>query len=123
MLWASEVEADDADPTEPVKDPQTGNTPPLPTVENPTDQLPATSETLKVEEALLGNFSPKTTGACNLVDALNEKAIALEFRMVPGYCRLLADGEPALPENLQWATYGYENWSENPGVTGVSQPA
>ena len=104
--------SDDSDPTEPAGDPPQGNTPPLPTVDNPTDQLPATSETLQVEEALLGNFSPKTMGPCGLVDALNAKAIALEFRMVPGYCRLLADDEPALPGNLQWATYGYENGSD-----------
>lgn len=104
--------SDDPAPTEPVNNNTNGNTPPLPTVNNPTDQLPANSETLVVEDALLGNFSPKLTDQGTLLDTLNETAIALDFRMVPGYCQLLIDGDYCPPGNLQWAVYGWENWSD-----------
>ncbi len=103
--------SDDAVPTAPDDD-VSGNTPPLPTVDHPTDELPATSEILAVEAALLSNFSPKLTDQCTFVDTLNDNALALAFRMVPGYCQLVLDQTPCYPASLKWATYGLENWSD-----------
>ena len=104
--------SDDADPTEPVNTNPTGNTPPLPTVDNPTDQLPETSEMLATDDALLGNFSPKMTDQSILVNTLNDNAIALGFRMVPGHGQLVLDGSPCPPGNLQWDRYGWGSWSD-----------
>jgi len=81
--------SDDGTPTDPGDDEPPANTPELPTVANPNDELPATSGMLDVEDAALGNFTPKVTAASPLVDTLNEAALALAFRMVPGYCRVV----------------------------------
>jgi len=110
----------DDDPVAPVVIVTPRNTPPLPTVDHPTDQLPATSEFLVVNEALLSNFSPMTTDQCSILDTLNDNAIALDFRMDPDYCQLMLDGTPCLPGNLKWATYGRENWSDC--VPGTADP-
>lgn len=104
----------DDDPTEPPKPDPNGNTPPLPTVENPTDQLPDTSEMLATDDALLGNFSPRLTDKSSLVDLLNEKAFPglMAFRMIPGHGQLVMDGMPCPPGNLQWTGNGGANWAD-----------
>ncbi len=111
--------SDDATPTDPGDD-LPANTPSIPTVANPTDELPATSDMLAVDDAPLGNFSPKVTANSSLVTALNAESIALEFRMVADYCRLVTDGFPCSPGALQWSTYGWENWSDC--VPGTMSP-
>lgn len=103
--------SDDDSPTTPVDD-TPANTPEIPTVDNPADELPATSDLLAVEDAPLGNFSPKVVAASPIVDTLNAQAMALEFRLVSGYCRLVRDGVACPPTNLQWASLGFGNWSD-----------
>lgn len=67
---------------------------------------------LAVDDAPLANFSPKTTDQCSYLQDINTNAMALAFRMVPGYCQLMVGGETCPPGNLKRATFGYENWSD-----------
>lgn len=104
--------SDEENPVAPDDGGVPSNTPPVPTVSNANDQLPNFSETLAVEKAMLSNFSPKMSDQCSILSTLNGNAIALRFRMNPGYGQLVKDDAPCPPSNLQWATYGYENWSD-----------
>jgi hypothetical protein len=102
--------SDDPGPTtpgDPPIDEPPANTPPIPTVDNPQDQLPATSAFQVEESAELRNLSPILAGATpEMLDAMNE-AYALDFRLPPGRSVLIADGRPCFPENLQWSLLGH----------------
>jgi hypothetical protein len=84
------------------------NTPEIPTVDHPQDELPAQSEFLSTNTALLGNFSPKLDGlAPSVLDELNS-AYALEFRLEPSRNLLVSEGQPCHPSNLQWKSINPE---------------
>lgn len=93
--------SDDDGPTAPEENGQPANTPPLPTVANPLDELPTRSAFWTTDSAVLRNFSPELAGLSqDKIDALDE-AVALEFRLPAGRNVLVADGRACSPEHLQ----------------------
>lgn len=79
------------------------NTPPVPTITNAGDQLPANSTFLVAERATLREFSPDLTGLTPaMLDKLNE-AVVLDFRLLPGRSRIVTNGRPCFPDRLQFS--------------------
>ncbi len=101
LLLATGCSDDGGGPTDPEPAPP-ANTPPIPTVSNPSDELPTRSQFLAVESAALGNFSPELAGASEALLARLNQAWAMDFRLPPGRGRLATDGHLQAPDNLQW---------------------
>ncbi len=103
LFLLSACSDDSSGPTSPPDDNSDPNTPDIPTVDNPQDELPGISEFLGVESAELKNFSPDLTGAsANMLDILNE-AHVLNFRLPQSRNRLVHDGKPCFPEKLEFS--------------------
>ena len=82
-------------------DPLPANTPPIPEVSNPNDELPPRSEFLTTETAPLRNFSPTLAGLSQeMLDRLNE-AHTLDFQLPPSRNVIFQDGRACHPERLQ----------------------
>ena len=100
-LLAPGCSDNDGGPTAPEEDPPSSNTPPIPTVNNPQDELPSRSEFLTTETAELRNFSPQLVGASPaMLEELNE-AHALDFQLLTGRNVIVQDGRACYPEHLQ----------------------
>ncbi len=103
LLLALSVGACSGDdgPTAPY-DPGDSDTPALPTIDNPGDQLPDRSDFLVTDIAPLQNLSPDLAGytAAGLAE-LNE-ACVLDFRLAPGRRQIYRDGVPCFPAGLQF---------------------
>ncbi len=84
-------------------EPEPQNTPDIPTIGSPTDQLPATSPYLVAERVTLREFSPDLTGLSPAMLAKLNEAVVLDFRLLPGRSRIVTDGRPRFPERLQFS--------------------
>lgn len=93
---------DEGSPTDPQNDdPLPPNTPAVPTVDNPQDELPARSGFLTTETATLSNFSPDLAGLSEEMRARLDEAHTLEFQLPAGHSVIYRDGHACYPERLQ----------------------
>ena len=95
----------DDDPVVPSGEDPLANTPPIPVVTNPRDQLPDTSEFMVIETAELRNLSPELSGATRTMLDVMDEAYALGFRLPPGRNLLIADGRPAVSRRISSGSF------------------
>ena len=115
FLMLAVVGCSSDDPTAP--EPAPSNVPTIPTISHPTDQLPATSDFLAVEQANLTNLRPNLAGlSAAALDKL-DACVVLDFRLAPGARQIYTDGKPCFPEGLQfsesfdWYTFGQASFT------------
>jgi len=101
LLWTGC--SDDSSPNAPddSENPDQPTTPDIPTVASPQDELPATSDFLTVESAVLRNLSPMIADMSPAMLAKLNEAHAMEFRLPASRNVLFHEGHACYPENMQ----------------------
>jgi hypothetical protein len=85
-------------------------TPPLPTIDDPGQALPATSAALVADTGPTAEFVPDVAAAGGFLATMNDASLCLEFRLVPGPCCLVSAGQLCPPNTMQWRLKTAPDW-------------